>query len=60
MFDKADLFRVCLAVDGQGRGAYVCKNADCLTRAKKAKGLERSLKRGVPQEMYERLATQII
>ena len=34
-----------------GRGAYICKNQACLERALKNKGLERSLKTSMPQEV---------
>ena len=40
-----------------GRGAYLCKNTDCLQKAQKSKGLERSLKRAVPHEIYDTLTT---
>ena len=36
-----------------GRGAYVCPSVDCLTKAVKSRGLERSLKVPVPEEVYE-------
>lgn len=36
-----------------GRGAYLCPNRECLDRAVKSKGLERSLKTAVPREIYE-------
>ena len=36
-----------------GRGAYICPNRECLQKAVKNKGLERSLKISVPQEIYE-------
>lgn len=36
-----------------GRGAYICPNRECLEKAVKNKGLERSLKISVPQEIYE-------
>lgn len=36
-----------------GRGAYLCKSADCLKKAIKNKGLERSLKVAIPKEVYE-------
>lgn len=39
-----------------GRGAYVCRNRECLEKAYASKGLERSLKRGIPKETYEELA----
>lgn len=38
-----------------GRGAYLCKSADCLKLAVKNKGLERSLKVPIPKEVYEAL-----
>ena len=38
-----------------GRGAYLCKSADCLKLAVKNKGLERSLKVQIPKEVYEAL-----
>ncbi len=34
-----------------GRGAYICKKKDCLELALKSKGLERSLKTGIPPEV---------
>lgn len=36
-----------------GRGAYICKNHDCLRLAEKKRGLERHLKCAVPKEIYE-------
>ena len=38
-----------------GRGAYLCKNADCLKVAQKSKGLERSLKHAISKEVYDNL-----
>ena len=38
-----------------GRGAYLCFSGQCLEKAVKNKGLERSLKTDVPQEVYESL-----
>ena len=48
---------ICLDVTGKknGRGAYVCKSLGCLQAAKKNKGLERSFKISIPQEVYEEL-----
>ena len=42
-----------------GRGAYICPNAECLKRAKKTKGLERSFKIQVPEEIYDSLTKEI-
>ncbi|MDE7234391.1 MAG: YlxR family protein [Ruminiclostridium sp.] len=38
-----------------GRGAYLCLDAECLNKARKKRGLERSLKCAVPPEIYEEL-----
>ncbi len=38
-----------------GRGAYICRSMQCLDKAVKNHGLERSLKTGIPQEVYEDL-----
>ncbi len=38
-----------------GRGAYLCQNAECLRRAIKSKGLERSFKMSIPKEVYVQL-----
>ena len=35
-----------------GRGAYLCKDPECLSKAMKGKGLERSLKTAIPTEIY--------
>ena len=42
-----------------GRGAYVCPSVDCLTKAVKSRGLERSLKVPVPDEVYEQLKKEM-
>ncbi len=38
-----------------GRGAYLCKSGECLLRARKNKGLERSFKMSIPNEVYDNL-----
>ena len=43
-----------------GRGAYICKSSDCFKKAVKSKGLERSLKVGIPHEVYEELEKELI
>ena len=42
-----------------GRGAYICPNIECLEKAQKSKGLDRSFKKTVPKEVYEQLAEQL-
>lgn len=38
-----------------GRGAYICFSKECLEKAMKSRGLERSLKASIPEEVYENL-----
>ena len=38
-----------------GRGAYLCCSKECLEKAVKSKGLERSFKQAIPKEVYEKL-----
>ena len=42
-----------------GRGAYLCLSRECLDKAIKNHGLERSLKTAVPDEVYERLKKEL-
>lgn len=65
MKGKKDMMRVlktaegniCLDATGKknGRGAYVCKSRECLQLARKNKGLERSFKMSIPNEVYDAL-----
>ena len=38
-----------------GRGAYMCQTMDCLKKARKNRGLERSFKMSIPNEVYDNL-----
>lgn len=42
-----------------GRGAYICKNSDCLCLAVKKKRLETNLGVHIPDEIYERLKKEL-
>lgn len=42
-----------------GRGAYICPNEECLKKAEKSKGLERSFKTAVPAEVYKELGEEL-
>lgn len=69
MKPKKELIRIVKSADGEitadltgkqnGRGAYLCHNADCLARAKKTRQLERSFSCAVSPEIYERLEQQL-
>ena len=68
-FPKKELVRVvrlpdgAIALDGggkmSGRGAYICKSAACLKKARKARRLESSLECSIPDEVYERLEEEL-
>ena len=65
MKNKKDMVRVLKSAEGpvildmtgkkNGRGAYLCMNKECLVKARKNKGLERSFKISIPDEIYENL-----
>ncbi|MCL6634929.1 MAG: YlxR family protein [Peptococcaceae bacterium] len=38
-----------------GRGAYICRNVECLNKAWKGKRLDRALQRTVTQEVWDAL-----
>ena len=42
-----------------GRGAYLCFSRECLSRAIKNRGLEKSLKTQIPQEVYDNLEREM-
>lgn len=44
----------------QGRGAYVCKSIDCLKKARKSRRIERSFKCRIPDELYDKMETEMI
>lgn len=66
---KKELIRVIRTPEGaieldrtgrsNGRGVYICPNVDCLKKAHKSKGLERSLKTSVPPEIYETVEKEL-
>lgn len=65
MKPKKELVRVVKNKDGEvsmdltgkkpGRGAYVCRNLECLEKAFKTKRLEKNLEVKISEELYERL-----
>ena len=42
-----------------GRGAYICPSQECLQRAVKSRGLDRSFKMTVPREVYVTLEKEM-
>jgi len=43
-----------------GRGAYICCSVDCLHKAMKSRGLERSLKVEIPKELFDTLEKELV
>lgn len=54
--------QICLDKTGRmnGRGAYICLNKDCYNKAVKSKGIERSLKVAIPEEIYEAIGKELM
>lgn len=42
-----------------GRGAYLCRNPECLRLARKARRLERAFSCQIPREVYDRMEEEI-
>lgn len=69
MKNKKEMMRVLKTTEGDivldttgkknGRGAYLCFSKECLKNAMKSKGLERSLKMPIPQDVYESLEKEL-
>ena len=69
MKSKKEMIRVLRTAEGEilidatgrknGRGAYLCPSCECLKKAVKSKGLDRSFKMAVPREVYEALEKEM-
>ena len=67
--NKNELVRIVRTPEGEvildakgranGRGAYICSNAECLRKAVRTKALERALKVEIPEAIIESLARDI-
>ncbi len=42
-----------------GRGAYLCNSLECFHKARKSRGLERSLQINIPDEIYATLEKEL-
>ena len=68
-FPKNTLVRVLRTPEGEivldltgkksGRGAYICKSASCLKKARKSGRIASSLECNIPEEVYDSLEEQI-
>lgn len=69
MFPKMELIRVVRSPEGEisvdhkgkapGRGAYICRRAECLKKARKSKALERGFG-AISAEVYDTLEKQLV
>lgn len=69
MKPKAELVRVVRNKEGEisldltgkkpGRGAYVCRDTECLKKARKAKRIEREFSAQIPDELYDRMEAEL-
>lgn len=69
MKPKKELVRVVRGTDGNvsidlkgkapGRGAYVCRDTECLKKALRSKAIDRSLSVTVPPELIDRLTAEL-
>ena len=67
--DKKELVRVVRSPEGEvsvdltgrknGRGAYICRSADCLKKARKQKAISKALNCEISDEVFEQLLVQI-
>lgn len=69
MKNKKEMIRVLKTAEGEitldatgrknGRGAYICPSVECLKKAVKNRGLDRSFKMTIPKEVYEVLEKEM-
>jgi predicted RNA-binding protein YlxR (DUF448 family) len=69
MREKPELLRIVRDSGGEvqadpsgkasGRGAYICRNGECLKKARQHKGLERSFKKRVASEVYDQIQMEL-
>ncbi len=69
MKPKKELVRIVRTPEGEihldntgkmnGRGAYICPDLQCLQKARKGRRLEKAFECSVPEEIYDRLETEL-
>lgn len=57
--NKENQINIDLTGKANGRGAYICNNAQCFKQVKSGKLLNRSLKSQVPDEVYDKLLEEV-
>ena len=69
MKPKKELVRVVRSPEGEifldltgkksGRGAYVCRDVQCLKKAQKSKRIERAFECAIPDEVYNKMEQEL-
>ena len=69
MKPKRELVRIVKSPEGEisldltgrknGRGAYICKDAECFAKARKARRFERAFAAQIPDEVYENIEKEL-
>ena len=69
MKEKRELLRIVKSAEGQisfdrvgkapGRGAYICRSEECLTKAVRQRQLERALETKIDEAVYQQLMEEI-
>ena len=65
MFNKDELIKIVknasgeidldLTAKAEGRGAYICKNEECISKCEKKKALNRAFSSNIDSSIYEKL-----
>lgn len=66
---KGELLRVVRTPEGDvrldfggkmnGRGAYICRDVECLKKARKSRRIDRNLTCEIPEEVYDRMEKEL-
>lgn len=57
--NKEDILEIDIEFKKNARGAYLCKNSECLEKLKKVRGLERSFKKHISDDIYNKLISEL-
>ncbi len=69
MKPKLELIRIVRSPEGEisldtvgkasGRGAYICKNAECLKKAEKNGRIARTLEVAIPKDIFQKIESEL-
>lgn len=58
--NKKGIIDVDIMQKAEGRGAYICKNEECLNKLIKSKKLNKSFKQEIDYEIYDKLRGVVV